>query len=72
MVEGLSGLVRQAVRTNMLEGVKLGNLEVEACILQFIDDTFFMCKANHQSVFRIKVILRCYDLALRLKINFHK
>jgi len=34
--------------------------------------TFFTCEDNYQSVLTIKVILRCYELALGSKINFHK
>lgn len=70
--EGLIGLARQAIKFNLLKGVKLGRHEVETCVLQFANDTFFMCEDSHQSIFTIKFILRCFELALGLKINFHK
>jgi len=47
VAEGLVELVRQAVKVKLLDGVKLGNPEVEVSILQFVDDTLFMCQANH-------------------------
>lgn len=72
VVEGLARLVRQAIKRKMLEGVKVGRSEVEVCILQFADDTLFMCQDNYQSVLTIKAILKCYELAFRLKINFKK
>jgi len=31
-----------------------------------------MCEDSYINVFAIKVILRCYELASGLKINFHK
>jgi len=44
VVEGLAGLVRQATKANLLKGVKVGFDEVDTCILQFADDTFFVCQ----------------------------
>jgi len=31
-----------------------------------------MCEANHQNVFIVKTILRCFELASGLRVNFHK
>jgi len=44
VAEGLAGLVRQALRANLLSGVKVGNEEVEVSFLQFADDTLFFCE----------------------------
>jgi len=60
------------MKRNMLKGVKVGRLEVELGILQFAYDTLLMCEDNVQNVLTIKAILRCYELASGLKINFHK
>jgi len=68
VVEGLFGLVRHAIKANMLKGMKVGRKEVESCVLQFVDDTL----ESFSDVLTIKVILRCYELASGLKINFHK
>jgi len=56
----------------MLKGVKVGRTETECCMLQFADDTLFLCEDSYSNIFTIKVILRCYELASGLKINFHK
>lgn len=72
VVEGLSRLVRQAIKSNMLTRVKMGRDEVDSCLLQFVDDTVFMCEDLFSNVFTLKAILRCFKLASRLKINFHK
>jgi len=70
--EGLVRLVRQALKANLLNGVKVERNEVEVCVLQFADDTLFMCKDSYNSVISIKAILRCYKIVFGLKINFHK
>ena len=72
VVEGLVGLVRQANKANLLSGVKIGREKVELCSLQFAYDTLFLCEESHSNVVTIKAILRRFELASGLKINFHK
>jgi len=68
----LTKLVRQKIKFNKLAGVKVGRNEVEICTLHFVDDTLFLCEDSFSNIFTIKAILRCYELASGLKINFHK
>jgi len=42
VAKDLAGLVRQAIKVNFLNGVKVGSNEVELCMLQFADDTLFL------------------------------
>ncbi|XP_068484993.1 uncharacterized protein [Phaseolus vulgaris] len=72
VAEGLAGLVRQALKANMLTGLKIGRQEVEMCILQFADDTLFLCEDTIDNVVTLKAILRGFELASGLRINFHK
>ena len=72
VAEGLASLVRQASKQNMLTGVKVGRKEITCSMLQFADDTFFLCEDSFRNVFTIKTILRCFKLVFGLKINFHK
>jgi len=72
VAEGLAGLVRQALKTNLLSGVKIGSKEVEVSFLQFADDTLFFCEESWSNVITMKAILRGFELASGLKINFHK
>ena len=37
-----------------------------------VGDTLFFCKANTKSVFNMKAILLCFELAFGLKVNFVK
>jgi len=72
VAEGLAGLVRQASKQNTLTGVKVGRMEIVCSMLQFADDTVFLCEDSFSNVFTIKTILRCFELVSGLKINFHK
>ena len=44
VAEGLAGLVRQAIKINLLYGVKIGSKEVDVSFLQYADDTLFYCE----------------------------
>jgi len=72
VTEGLVGLVRQVVKARLFSGIKIGRKEAEVCILQFADDTVFFCENSYSNVVTLKAILRGFELASGLKINFHK
>lgn len=72
VVEGLAGLVRQALSMKVLRGIKVGKNSIECCLLQYADDTFFLCEDSFNNIFAIKAILRCYEIVSGLKVNFHK
>ncbi|XP_068504626.1 uncharacterized protein [Phaseolus vulgaris] len=72
VAEGLAGLLRKAVKEDLLSGIKVGRAELECCMLQFADDTLFMCEDSFSNVFTMKVILRVFKLASGLKVNFYK
>jgi len=72
VVESLARLVRQGVKVELLHDLKIGSHEIEVSVLQFVDNTIFMCESNHQNVLTIKFILRCFELTSGLRVNFHK
>jgi len=72
VAERLAGLVRQAVKANLLSGLMIGRNELQLCILQFADDTLFVCEDSFRNVTTLKAILRGFEVASGLKINFHK
>jgi len=72
VAQGLAGLAKQATRKNLLSGFKVGGKKVEVNLLQFADDTLFVCEPNVQNIMCIKAILRCFELSSGLKVNFHK
>ena len=72
VAQGLSGLVKQATRKNLLSGIKIGDKNVEVDLLQFADDTLFLCEPNVQNIRCIKAILRCFELSSGLRVNYFK
>jgi len=68
VAEGLARLVRQAIKVNLLSGVKIGRKEVEVRFLQYADDTLFFCEESWRNVVIIKTILTGFELA---GINVH-
>ena len=72
VVEGLNGLMREAVEKNLFRGFLVGRNNVEISILQYADDTIFFGEASMENVKAIKVILRSFELVSGLKINFAK
>jgi len=56
----------------MLSGIKVGGKKVKVNLLQFADDTIFVCEPNVQNIMCIKAILRCFEQSSCLKVNFHK
>jgi len=69
VAEGLAGVVRMAIEKDLLESLEIGGRLTKVNMLQFADDTLFLCKASAQSVFVIKAILICFELAFGLKVN---
>ena len=72
MTEGLAGVVRKAIEKEFLESLEIGDKSIKVNMLQYADDTLFFYKANAKSVFVIKAILNCFELASSLKVNFQK
>ena len=60
------------MKAHLLSGLKIGRKEVEVSLLQFADDTLFLCEDSYANVVTLKAILKGFDLASGLKINFNK
>lgn len=71
-VEGLSILMKRAVKIGMIEAAKVGGESLEVSHLQFADDTIFMCSGKQKNVRAIKQVLRNFELISGLKVNFNK
>jgi len=72
VAEALTGLVREACSKNLFRGFKVGSNNVDISILQYADDTIFFGEASMENVRALKAILRSFELASSLKINFAK
>ncbi|XP_068483362.1 uncharacterized protein [Phaseolus vulgaris] len=72
VAEGLTGVSRMAEEKSLIDSLVVGKANVKVNMLQYVDDTLFFCEANTKSVFNIKAILLCFELASGLKVNFLK
>jgi len=72
VAEGLAGLVRQAVKKELYSGIKVGSNGTNVGLLQFADDTLFLCETKAQNAMTLKVVLRCFELTSGLRVNFSK
>ena len=63
---------RMAEEKNLIDSLKVGRDKVKVNMLQYANDTLFFCEANTKSIFNIKAILQCFELALGLRVNFLK
>ncbi|GKU90517.1 hypothetical protein SLEP1_g4505 [Rubroshorea leprosula] len=72
VAEGLNGLMAVAIDKELYKGVEVGNEAVTVTHLQFADGTIFFGEASEQNIRTIKCILRTFEMAAGLKINFGK
>jgi len=70
--EGLVGVVRQAEEKMLVESIEVGEKRVKVSMVQYANDTLFFYKALIQSVLTLKAIMKCFELALGLKVNYSK
>jgi len=54
----LTRMVRQMCKRHLFKGISVRSEKLEVSILQFADDTLFMCEANSHNILVIKYILR--------------
>ncbi|GKU93946.1 hypothetical protein SLEP1_g7495 [Rubroshorea leprosula] len=72
VAEGLNGLMSSAVDKERYKGVGIGSGDAMVTHLQFADDTIFFGDATEDNIRVIKCIMRTFELASGLKINFKK
>nr|GEW90825.1 putative RNA-directed DNA polymerase, eukaryota, reverse transcriptase zinc-binding domain protein [Tanacetum cinerariifolium] len=71
-VEALHVSLQEAKSRNLFEGINVGSLEVDISHLQFADDALVIGKWSIENASNICRILRCFNLASGLKVNFFK
>jgi len=72
VAKGLVGFIREAIEKELFENVEIRGRSIKVNMLQYAHDTLFFCKAKKRSVFFIKAILNCFELASCLKVNIQK
>lgn len=73
VAEGLNGVLKRAVKIDKFRGFIMGvNSGLAVSMVQFADDTLFFGEATQQNVATLKCVLRSFELASGLKVNFFK
>ncbi|GAU30313.1 hypothetical protein TSUD_211700 [Trifolium subterraneum] len=72
VVEGLSATIRRAEEIGMFKGFKVGNSGLSVSHLQYAYDTIFLGEASVENLWTFKTVLRCFEMASGLKVNFSK
>ncbi|KAK2640722.1 hypothetical protein Ddye_022485 [Dipteronia dyeriana] len=72
VVEGLNILLQRASNLGMIAGENFEDSNVHVTHLQFADDTIHFLKPKLEYIRNAKRVLRCFELASGLRINFHK
>ncbi|XP_071731598.1 uncharacterized protein [Rutidosis leptorrhynchoides] len=70
--EGLNILTKAAVDRGIFKGVEIGNDKVTISHLQYADDTIFFGEWSNSNASNLIKILKCFELASGLKVNFLK
>ncbi|GAU24549.1 hypothetical protein TSUD_148900 [Trifolium subterraneum] len=72
VVEGFGGVMRRAVDVNLFHVFSIGREPVVISHLQYADDTLCIGEASVENLWALKAILRGFELASGLKVNFWK
>ncbi|GAU42324.1 hypothetical protein TSUD_25500 [Trifolium subterraneum] len=72
VAEGLSGVIKSAEERNLFTGFKVGNAGLSVSHLQYADDILFLGEATIDNLWTLEAILRSFELASGLKVNFAK
>lgn len=70
--KGLSYLMRKAVELKEFDRIKMGKDKILISNLQFTYDTVLLGKASLKNTKCLRDILRLFEMASVLKVNFHK
>lgn len=72
VAESLGEMMRQTIEKRLFTSFLVGKKKVEVNLLYYADDIVFFGDATLANVITIKSVLRCFELILGLKVNFHK
>lgn len=71
-LEGLSVSIKEACSQNLFDGVSLPNNGPTISHLMYADDVSFVGEWSESNLINLNRILRCFYIALGLKVNLHK
>ncbi|KAK2449806.1 hypothetical protein QL285_008962 [Trifolium repens] len=72
VAEGLGALMRKAVEVGRFKPFVVGRNGMPISILQYADDTLCIGEASVENLWALKAVLRGFEMASGLKVNFWK
>ena len=72
VAEGLTGMMRVATNKDLFRSYLVGKQKEPVNILQYADDTVFVGEVSWDNIIVLKAMLRGFEMASGLKINFSK
>jgi hypothetical protein len=72
VAEGLGGAMNRAVEVGLFKGFAIRNSGLVISHLQYADDTLCIGEASVDNLWALKAVLRGFELASGLKVNFWK
>ncbi|MCH80987.1 LINE-1 reverse transcriptase like [Trifolium medium] len=72
VAEGLGALMRKAVEIERFKPFRIGREGLPVSLLQYADDTLCIGEATVENLWTLKAVLRGFELASGLKVNFWK
>jgi len=69
--KGLVGLVRKTIKKQLYKRVRVWKKEFLVKLLYFAYDTLFVCEADKENIIVRKIVLRCFEMVSRLRMNFY-
>ncbi|KAL4194509.1 hypothetical protein AMTRI_Chr05g69010 [Amborella trichopoda] len=65
-------MLKNVVNIGLLAGFQVSSFEPIVSRLQYVDDTLILCDASEEEMQNLSSFFICCQLALGLKVNFHK
>jgi hypothetical protein len=72
VADGLGALMRKAVEVERFRPFRIGRDGVPVSLLQYADDTLCIGEASVENLWLLKAVLRGFEMASGLKVNFWK
>lgn len=64
--------MHKAVSEGLFAGIHYGVGGPCVSLLQFVDDIVIIGEATEENLWSVKAVLRCFELAFGLRVNYHK
>ncbi|KAK2654816.1 hypothetical protein Ddye_014672 [Dipteronia dyeriana] len=72
VIEGLSAVFKKAEAMDLIKGISFGGNVIQVTHLQFTDNTILFLQPIVDYLRNVRKILRCFEVASGLRINFQK